>query len=312
MYSRISRHPARSRRIVASLLGLFALACGTLLLGCAGGSGSSGFDALAAENAAIDRALDSQDCQMEEGLTICVAPGMTAPTPPLPTFTTTPLPTSTTAPPPSTATPPATSTTTPLATGSAGPIDHRTATRTLSPVSGTVTPTISGTVALFPTSTVTLPVPSEAPTRVSTATPTHVPTRVPTATSTRVITETPTPSATPAEPGVETNVAPSKEISCEQAGPGQPCIFMLTFVPSGLPDNAVYRVAVRMRDPDSDWMILPVSDNAAGIPVELNGPPVQIAILVFLTDPGFVPDEVDLLADSGADFAFVTPLLTAM
>src|SRR5262249_11937794 len=56
--------------------------CAVVLAGCAGGSGSSGFD-LAAENAAIDQALDSGGCGTEHGLTIC-APIQTRPPPAVP------------------------------------------------------------------------------------------------------------------------------------------------------------------------------------------------------------------------------------
>jgi hypothetical protein len=57
---------------------------------------------------------------------------------------------------------------------------------------------------------------------------------------------------------------------------------------------------------------LPATDNSASIAVNPTpaGRRYQIAVLLFLRDPGFVPDRVNLLADTGADFAFVTPLLT--
>jgi hypothetical protein len=47
--------------------------CAVLLTGCTGGSGSSGFDIVAAENAAIDDALDTGSCVVERGLTICAS-----------------------------------------------------------------------------------------------------------------------------------------------------------------------------------------------------------------------------------------------
>jgi len=65
-------------------------------------------------------------------------------------------------------------------------------------------------------------------------------------------------------------------------------------------------VAVRARDPDGPWIISPAPGNSAPLTVDPAGPDYQIAVLVFLEAPDFVPAEVDLLADSGADFAFVT------
>src|SRR4029450_11518767 len=57
MRSRIEMTPRKR----AGWMWLILLSC--ILAGCAGGSGSSGFDVLA-ENAAIQQALDSQDCDV--------------------------------------------------------------------------------------------------------------------------------------------------------------------------------------------------------------------------------------------------------
>jgi len=220
---------------------LLAALCCVALAAC-GGSGSSGFDAIAAENAAIDRALSDDGCEIEGGLTICAAQGI--PTPP-------------TAPP------------------SASP--------TLSPA---------------------------AP-----ATPTRTPEALPSASATRTapgLTRTPTPSPTPtatlvpAQPGVDIDVDAGDITSCAQVDPSQPCVLRLTFAPIDAPPDAVYRAAARTRDPDSAWAVLPVSGNDAVIPVPADASVMQVAVLLFLAPPGFVADEVMLLADSGADFAFVT------
>ena len=48
-----------------------AVVCLAVFLGCAGGSGSSGFDVV--ENAAIDQAIDEQRCVDNDGLVICPA-----------------------------------------------------------------------------------------------------------------------------------------------------------------------------------------------------------------------------------------------
>lgn len=60
--------------------GLAALGCALVLAGCAGGSGSSGFD-FRAENRAIDTALETNDCTVNAGLTICPS-GIEIPSPP--------------------------------------------------------------------------------------------------------------------------------------------------------------------------------------------------------------------------------------
>jgi len=83
------------RRFVCVLMVALVGGASLLLTACGGGSGSSGFDAgLAAENAAIQRTLAAQQCEMHEGLTICpahegpggipVTPGMPASATPTP------------------------------------------------------------------------------------------------------------------------------------------------------------------------------------------------------------------------------------
>lgn len=62
------------------------------LHGCAGGSGSSGFD-VSGENAAIRQALTEQRCVVRDGLTICPAGSTAGPGSPTPTPTATPPPT---------------------------------------------------------------------------------------------------------------------------------------------------------------------------------------------------------------------------
>jgi hypothetical protein len=81
---------SHGRRITAmSAAAWLAVLCLTALVGCAGGSGSSGFDAI--ENAAIDQALDEQRCVESGGLVIC--PADTAVSAPTPLATATPTPT---------------------------------------------------------------------------------------------------------------------------------------------------------------------------------------------------------------------------
>lgn len=229
---------------------LVALCC--VLSACAGGSGSSGFDALAVENAAIDRALQSQGCETNEGLRICASTGepsdTATPTQTLPRFTLTPSPTGSPAP-----------------TGSPTP---------------TTTPPLAST-------------PTDTPRGFGTPTPTATP--------------------IPLGPSVGTNIGSSDRIPCQQTDTQAPCIFMLTFQPQGLPPGAAYRVAVRTRNPDGPWLIVPVTDDSAAIALDpsRSGGDYQIAVLVFPEEPGFVPEEVELLADSGAYLAFITPVLSA-
>src|SRR5580765_1964002 len=62
---------------------------GCALSGCAGGSGSSGFDIT--ENAAINQVLESGDCQEVEGLRICPANAVPTVATATPTATRTPI-----------------------------------------------------------------------------------------------------------------------------------------------------------------------------------------------------------------------------
>lgn len=317
MYRTTSRRPDLPPSPSTWRLCLIALCVGLSVQACAGGSGSSGFDAVA-ENNAINQALGSHGCEMNDGLTIC-ASGGTTPTPavtstlPLPTRTVTstptssrspsqtPTPTTTLPPPPPTATTArATVTRSPTPTGSPGPSQAPTSTTTLPPSTFTVPATATGT-----------------PTETASLTPTATTTQPPhTLTATTTQTEgpsfTPTPTATPAQPSIDTNLDASDTLPCRQDGSGQPCIFVLTFQPHAVLADTAYRVAVRTRNPDSTWLIVPVTDDSASIVVKStpSGRRYQIAVLLFLQDPGFVPDRVNLLADTGADFAFVTPLLT--
>jgi hypothetical protein len=217
-----------------------------VIAGCAGGSGSSGFDAaLRKENAAIDRALGAQACEEIDGLTICASGGQ-----PVPSDTATP----TEQEPQVTATPAA-------ATPSVAPETTR-------------TPTPSGSFR----------------------------------------TATPTPTATPeppSAPGINTNLGSRDSIDCEQPSSEAPCLFVFTFEPVGVPPNASYAVAARTRDPDGPWMLSEAPANSAAIEFDPGAAHYQIAVLVFLQPPAGIPEEIDLLGHSGADYAFVTPVLAS-
>lgn len=278
MRSRIEMTPRKR----AGWMWLILLSC--ILAGCAGGSGSSGFDVLA-ENAAIQQALDSQDCDVFEGLTICAAggeaPATDTPVAPAQTPTGTPRPTSTARP---TSTEQSRRTPTPSENGATGtptgtPIAIGTATRTAT----LAAPTVTETQAAAPTPTPTLSVPSSP---------------------------TPSTTATPGRAAVETNTSPSDTLPCVPNS-DTTCTIVFEFSPVGQPSSAAYRVAVRTRNPDSVWRVVEAPNNRALIEVS-DAPPgqeYQFAVLVFSEDPGELPEAVQLLADTGAESAFVTAVI---
>jgi hypothetical protein len=269
-----------ARLIVGSLL---------ILLGCAGGSGSSGFDL--AENGAIMQALDEERCVESDGLTICPADGASPTATPTETATQDSnafTPTSPSAEGSPTPTPPAAGTVTP-----SPPIDNPSATAT--PVEGDQTPT--------PTES-TLP---------------HTPTR------TRTPTPTPTPTlAAPGEMKVDTSIGENRGVDCTP-GTGS-CSFLFHFSPQGFTPDTAFQVAARLRDPDGEWLLFPAEEVSLdpGMPVyqALLALPLagrqegdlvaQVAVLAFSTPPGAQSPALDSLGASGANFAFVTSELLVM
>lgn len=223
----IASSRARSRRLVAGWRWLLVAAGGALLAGCAGGSGSSGFITAAAENRAIDRALDEGGCVVEGSLTICASEAVAAP-----------------------------------------------------------------------------------PTRTPSATPpTDVPGATPTLTPPVVASPTPTVTTAPAPPVVDVALDPTDVAACAAADQEAPCTLRLTVVPTAVSAGAAYRAAVRQRHPDGAWRVMPVTDQQVAITVAPEVTTLQAAVLVYESDPGPVPEELRVLSDSGADFAFVTPPL---
>jgi hypothetical protein len=258
------------------------------LTACEGGSGSSGFD-VRSENAAIDEALVAQHCVQHESLTICPAAETGAtPSPTVaPSAATTPTPSS--APPGPTATPNSAFTPGGVPTATASPAS----------------------------SAATTPTPSRTP--AAAATPTSTAAR--TVTALRSATPTATATPTSSVQQVDIGIDPRVSVLCVSAQGGS-CTFVLPFVPSGFPQTAIFRVAVRRVNPNAPWTIgdaltsgpttptfeVPVD---IGAPVSLCcGTTVQAAILVFLNPPVSVPATVDELVDTGADAAFVTEPFT--
>jgi hypothetical protein len=153
-------------------------------------------------------------------------------------------------------------------------------------------------------------------------TPTGLPFRTPTGTTTTTPTGPAAPTTTPtptAVPHVDIGVSPTSGAACVQ-GDSATCTLLVPFAPQGFPPSAQFRVAVRP-DSSAPWTISaePISrdgpnmENLAGA-VDLSGVGqvpssgvfVQLAILVFLHPPAVIPAAVTELADSGADYAFVT------
>ena len=222
--------PAAAPRRTRAWRWLIAALCAVGLAGC-GGSGSSGFDGVAAENTAIDQALDTNGCVTERGLTIC-ASGEVTPTQPTPE----PSPTAT--------------------------------------VNSNATATPTGT----PGPCVAHAVPSPSPTATRPA----------------------------SQPGVDVQPDATDIANCLATADSQACTLRVGFVPVAAPVDAAYRAAVRQRQPDSSWRILPVTGNEVEIVIAPDVAVVQTAILLYEREPGPVPAEVEVLSDSGADFAFVT------
>jgi hypothetical protein len=258
-----------TRWIVGSLL---------LLLGCVGGSGSSGFDL--AENGAIMEALDGDRCVENDGLTICPAnPEPTA----TPTETTTPQPEPTVS-------TPAQETPTPT------PENHMrspTAPVNQTPTDETRTPTPTG--------------PTDNPSPTASKTFTFTPSPTP----------TPTLSA-PVEMRIDTSLVPDRGVDCELSGGGctfeldfapqgfPPDIGFQVAARLRDPDGewlifAVHDVSIHPT--------MPVFRAVVTLPLDGRGEEdlvAQVAVLVFATPPINASPAVDSLGASGANFAFVT------
>ena len=323
MQSTMSRRSeTRPYRRAAGWLWLIALWC--VLSGCAGGSGSSGFDVLA-ENAAIDQALDSDGCEIFEGLTICAAaPEPTATETPIAPAATpsetatiapsdTPSPTNTrividfTATPTVAVTGMPTSAETAAASPTGTPAAQTTPTRTGTPVFATATPT-----EFRPPGTATVTATQPTARLTQTVRPTQTPMAATPTTTRAPNSATPSATASPSRPNVATNVSASNTVPC-RSETADTCTFIFEFRPIGLPSSAFYRVALRTRNPEGNWTVVAAPGNRAEIGVQntSQSDQYQFAVLVFPSDPGFVPDSVVLLSDTGADTAFVTPIITA-
>ncbi len=164
------------------------------------------------------------------------------------------------------------------------------------------------------------PTRASAPSPATTATRSGAPTRTPTVA--RVL-NSPTPTATE-KPAVGTGLSDTTTIACTQQEQSGECSFTLPFTPQGFPESAVFRIAVRLNG-RGHWTVGPELastgtaptaslDAPVSVAAPVTGAPggveVQIAILAFLEPPATTSTNVDELAQTGADFAFVTTALT--
>src|SRR5262245_54771130 len=64
-----------------------------------------------------------------------------------------------------------------------------------------------------------------------------------------------TPAPTPAGSGIRLDVPESDALPCSAAPDSQSCVFALSFVSTGFPTDATYRVAVRAAGIDAGWIV---------------------------------------------------------
>lgn len=125
-----------------------------------------------------------------------------------------------------------------------------------------------------------------------------------------------TPVPTPNGVDVQLGVPESDSVQCSPSPSAPICVFTLTFVSSGLPADAIYRVAVRNADDDGAWAVgepAVLAGSAFTVPIDLpaDGARVQVAVLVFTAGNDTVSGSVQALAETGAAFAFVSADLAA-
>lgn len=272
-------------------------------LGCAGGSGSSGFDI--AESLVIERVTAGGECEEFDGLLICPADAA-----PVPAGTPTPSPTVA----PATDTPTASPTDaldvpTPVETPTLPEVPPtETATASPAPSGAPGTPTVSGTA---------IPSPTTPPAMATvSATVTHTHTAAPSATATR--TEIPSLDIT-------TNLDSFEGQPCQPSDLAGTCTLVFEFSARGFPPATAFRVASRLLDTQDPWLIQPAAPAttpngdftyAVEIPIDVAplaaddaGASLQVVVLAFESDPGPVPTHVATLSATGADLAFaVSPI----
>jgi hypothetical protein len=152
---------------------------------------------------------------------------------------------------------------------------------------------------------------------VATPTSSTSPTPTPTADLPSPTPATATPTAT-VVPHVDTGIGQDVSVPCVPDGGEATCTVTFTFTPQGFPVGTTYHVVSRRVSPDSLWALAPESSAdgeqpttfQAMVPFQLlpAGMPyrAQFAVLVFAAPPQPLPGEIAALADTGAEYAFVT------
>ncbi len=128
---------------------------------------------------------------------------------------------------------------------------------------------------------------------------------------------TPVPSPGPASPpSIDTLLDHTVSLSCGFVPASNSCNLSVPFTPNGFEASTRYYVAVRPNRDDAPWTIHSTRaiTDASGtfhtpLQVPAEGMEIQIAILVFTTEPTSIPDQVAELADSQANYAYVTHVL---
>jgi len=130
---------------------------------------------------------------------------------------------------------------------------------------------------------------------------------------------TPAPSTTPgpmSSPSIDTQLDHTTSLACSLIPASDTCLLSVLFTPRGFEPDAQFYVAVRTNEAGAPWTINTDgarSDALGSFDAPLQAPvqsmEIQVAILVFNTLPATLAIEVVELADSGADFAYVTHVL---
>jgi hypothetical protein len=153
---------------------------------------------------------------------------------------------------------------------------------------------------------------SPVPTADMTATPT--PTEPPV--TPPLPTTTPEPDPTPR---IDTGLANGVSIVCTRAVVDGPCTLTFAFAGIGFPAGAFFHVSSRLLEPMTGWELAPppvpatsdpsvlAAEVTVPVPLGAAAAEAQFAVLVFLSQPATIPARFDELAQSGADYAFVTP-----
>src|SRR4029450_10311851 len=120
------------------------------------------------------------------------------------------------------------------------------------------------------------------------------------------------PTAVPT-PRVDTGLTGGASIACTREHSGAPCELIFSFAAVGFAPEKTFRVASRLRAPDSDWVLAepPTLDSASQpgmlgarvalpVPTDAVDPRVQFAVLVFLAPPETGPTPLVARGGHGA------------